>query len=41
MEGIVPRVSHGFWTLAFGLVIVGPISIGLRSYGEIKWIRFG
>eukprot|EP01119_Soliformovum_irregulare_P021662 TRINITY_DN7265_c0_g1_i1.p1 TRINITY_DN7265_c0_g1~~TRINITY_DN7265_c0_g1_i1.p1 ORF type:complete len:437 (-),score=68.34 TRINITY_DN7265_c0_g1_i1:146-1456(-) len=40
MEGIVPRVSHGFWTLAFGLVVVGPISIGLRSYGEIKWISY-
>jgi len=38
MSGIVPLLSHGLWTLLIGLVIVTPISVALKSYGEIKWI---
>jgi hypothetical protein len=39
MNGIYPRVSHGLWTLAIGIVLLSPIAMSLRSYGEIKIIR--
>ncbi len=40
MNGIVESVSHGFWTLVFGVFIITPISIALKSYGEIKIVRY-
>ncbi len=39
MNGIYPRVSHAFWTLAIGFIILSPVAMSLRSYGEIKIIR--
>jgi hypothetical protein len=40
LEGVYPRVSHGFWTLVVGVVILAPISIALKSYNEIKILRY-
>jgi hypothetical protein len=36
----VPQVSHGFWTLFVGLIVVLPIAVLLRTFSEIKWIRY-
>jgi len=38
MEGIVPQIGHGFWTLAYGIVLISPIAIILKTFNEIKII---
>ena len=39
MNGIFMNISHGFWTLVISVVVLSPIALALRSYGEIKIIR--
>jgi hypothetical protein len=41
MLSIESRVSNGFWTLAIGLLVLTPIAMALKSYGELKIVRYG
>jgi len=40
MTSIVPKMSQGLWTLTISFIILTPIAISLKSYGEIKIISW-